>query len=152
LQLIPARIPKDKQDAFTVYQWWYGANTTPPTENNYGVVKADVELLMDGLQLAGPNLTPQAFKNGLDAAPPLATGNTTKNIVSYGNPDFWPETDYAGLDNAGMLWWDPTAKGQDETGTDGNGMYRLMNGGQRYLPGQWPTDPMKLFDPTDTVT
>jgi hypothetical protein len=154
LQLIPARIPKDKQDSFTVYKWWYGANTQPPTDNNYAVVKGDVELLMDGLQLAGPNLTPQAFQNGLFAAPAAVDNDapTIKTIITYGQHGYWPGTDIAGLDNAGFEFWDPTAQGQDETGTQGTGMYRLMDGGLRYLPGHWPTDPMALFDPKNTVT
>jgi hypothetical protein len=31
-------------------------------------------------------------------------------------------------------------------------MYRLVDGGRRYLPGHWPTAPVKLFDPANTVT
>jgi len=66
----------------------------------------------------------------------------------------WTDTpdDPAGLDNAGILYWDPNARGTDETGAMGNGMYRLMDGGLRYVQGHWPTDPVKLFDPTNTVT
>ena len=30
-------------------------------------------------------------------------------------------------------------------------MYRLVNGGRRFAPGQWPTEPIKLFDPKGTV-
>ncbi len=152
LQLIPARIPKDKQDAYTLYKWWYG--TPPPTDNNFAVVKADVELLMDGLQLAGPDLTPETFKAGLDAAPPDATTDkpTVESVVTYGQHGFWPGDDPAGLDNAGLLWWDPNAQGEDETGSMGKGMYRLVDGGERFLPGQWPTQPVTLFDPANTVT
>jgi hypothetical protein len=31
-------------------------------------------------------------------------------------------------------------------------MYRLLDGGRRYLPGHWPTAPLPLFDPAGTVT
>lgn len=154
LQLIPARLPQDKQDAWTVHQWWFG--TKPPTENNYAIVKGNVEVLMAGLQLAGPHLTPESFKAGLDAAPPIVPGDppTRRTIVSFGNHGLWADTpdDPAGLDNAGILYWDPNARGTDETGAMGNGMYRLMDGGLRYVQGHWPTDPVKLFDPTNTVT
>ena len=150
LQLIPARVPKAQQDAYTLHQWWFG--TPPPTENNYAIVKGEVELLMDGLQLAGPNLTPDTFRDGLYHAPPQATGTTLKTIGTYGNHGFWKGTDYSGLDNAGILYWDPNAVGADETGKVGKGMYRLVDGGLRYLPGQWPTTPIKLFDPAGTVT
>ena len=150
LQLIPARVPKPQQDSYSLHEWWFG--TQPPTQNNYGIIKGDVELMMDGLQLAGPNLTPETFRDGLYHAPPFATGTTLKAFGSYGNHGFWSGTDYGGLDNAGILYWDPKAKGPDETGTVGFGMYRLVDGGTRYLPGQWPTTPVKLFDPTGSVT
>jgi hypothetical protein len=153
LQLIPARIPQAQQDAYTLHQWWF-KNAAPPDQNAYGIVKGDVELLFDGLQLAGPTLTPTAFRNGLDASPPGAstTAPTIQTIASYGNHGFWTGDDPAGLDNAGVEWWDPTATGPDETGTQGTGMYRLMDGGVRYLPNQWPTTPMPLFDKANTVT
>ena len=49
--------------------------------------------------------------------------------MTYGNHGFWTGDDPAGLDNAGIEFWDPTATGPDETGTVGKGMYRLMDGG-----------------------
>lgn len=86
LQLVPARIPQDKQDSFTLHQWWF-KGAAPPDANGYSIVKGDVELLMDGLQLAGPRLTPEAFRNGLDAASSPASGDqpTIQTIVTYGN-------------------------------------------------------------------
>ena len=40
----------------------------------------------------------------------------------------------------------------DETGTVDKGMYRLMDGGLRYVEGKWPTEPLPFFDPAGTVT
>ncbi len=153
LQLVPARIPKDKQDAFTLHQWWFN-NAPPPDDNAYAVVKGDVELMFDGLQLAGPKLTPTAFRNGMDAAPPgtSTTAPTIQTIVTYGNHGLWSGDDPAGLDNFGLMWWDPNATGPDETGTVGKGMYRLMDGGLRYTRTEWPKGPVNLFDPANTVT
>jgi hypothetical protein len=74
--------------------------------------------------------------------------------VSYGH-DFWGSAfpnDVAGLDTAGVLWWDPNAEGEDETGVQGKGMYRLVDGGKRYMPGQWPTEPIPFFKDEGTVT
>ncbi len=150
LQLIPARVPKAQQDAYTLHQWWFG--TPPSAQNSYAIIKGEVELLMDGLHLAGPNLTPDTFRDGLYHAPPAATGTTLQTITTYGNHGYWPGTDLSGLDNAGVLYWDPNAVGQDESGKVGKGMYRLVDGGLRYLPGHWPTTPIKLFDPAGTIT
>src|SRR4029077_12687191 len=140
-------------DAYTLHQWWFNG-AAPPNENAFAVVKADVELTFDGLQLAGPNLTPQAFKNGLDAAPAGAPTDKPgiRTIVTYGNHGFWNGDDPAGLDNAGLLFWDPTAVGPDETGTVGTGMYRLRAGAERYSRSQWPTTPVPIFDKAHTVT
>lgn len=151
LQLIPARVPKQKQDAYTLHEWWFG--TPPPTDNNYALVKGDVELLMDGIQLAGPNLSAATFRDGVFHAPAPTEGpGGLKAIATYGNHGYWKGTDLYGLDNAGILFWDPKAVGPDETGAVGAGMYRLVDGGRRYLPGHWPTAPVKLFDPANTVT
>ena len=38
------------------------------------------------------------------------------------------------------MWWDPAATGPDEIRKDGTGMWTFVDGGQRYLPGEWPTD------------
>ena len=130
-----------------------GSGRSRRPQNNFALVKADVELVMDGIQLAGPKLTPQTFRDGMFHDPPQAPGpNALRDLVSYGNHGYWQGTDYNGLDNAGILYWDPSKVGPDETGSVGKGMYRLMNGGRRYLPDQWPTAPLKLFDPADTVT
>ena len=151
LQLTPARLPKPQQDSYTLHEWWFG--TQPPTQNNFAIVKGSVELLMDGIHLAGPKLTPETFRDGIYHAPAPAEGPLgLGTITTYGHHGFWPGTDVAGLDNAGILYWDPDATGPDETGTEGKGMYRLRDGGRRYLPGKWPTQPLDMFDPTGTVT
>ncbi len=49
------------------------------------------------------------------------------------------------------MWWDPTATGPDEIRKDGTGMWQYVDGGKRYLPGDWPTED-KLFDPEGAVT
>jgi hypothetical protein len=151
LELTPARLPKPEQDAYTLHEWWFG--TQPPTQNNFGIIKGDVELAMNGLYLAGANLTPDTFQEGLDHMPPKVPGPLGVNtITTYGDHGFWDGNDPGGLDNVGVLFWDPDATGPDETGTEGKGMYRLMDGGKRYLHDQFPTEPMKLFDPANTVT
>ena len=49
------------------------------------------------------------------------------------------------------IWWDPNAKGPDETGNEGTGMYRFVDNARRFLPDHYPSDPIKFFDPTDTI-
>jgi hypothetical protein len=157
LSLTPVQLPKDKQDSYTVHQWWFG--TPPPTQNNYAIVKGDWQLLSQGIQLAGPNLTPQTFKNGQDAMPPVTSSlqPTNQAISTYGDHGYWPnETDDPmGLDNTGILYWDPNVSGPDETGTVGQGMYRRVLNADRFLlgpnGGNWPAN-IPLFNPANTIT
>jgi len=156
LQLLHTAIPNVKQDAWTVHQWWFNG-APPPDPNAFALTHLDVQLLFAGLQLAGPNLTPQAFKNGIDAAPPIVDPSkpTVRSITTYGNHNIWSADDPSGLDSAGIFYWDPNVTGPDETGTMGKGMYRMLDGGVRYLSekaNNWPTSPVPLFDPANTVT
>jgi hypothetical protein len=152
LQLIPARLPTEMQESYVVNQWWFGK--APAAENAHGVVFGNVQTVFSGLQLAGADLTPETFRDGMYNGPPQVDPGepALSTIVTFGDHGFWQGTDYNALDNSGLMYWDPTAEGQDETGTQGQGMYRLVDGGVRYLPGNWPTEPIKLFDPTNTVT
>ena len=151
LQLIPARLPKPQQDAYSVYKWWFGKE--PPVQNSYGIIKAAVEQLMGGLQLAGPKLTPETFRDGLWHAPAQKSGpKELGTLVTWGKHGYWPGVDVGGGDNAGVLYWDPNASGADETGAFGKGMYRLVEGGRRYTPSEWATASVKLFDPKGSVT
>ena len=55
------------------------------------------------------------------------------------------------LPDLAVIWWDPAPTGPDEIRKDGTGMWAFVDGGKRYLPGEWPTD-SKLFDPEGAVT
>jgi len=145
---------KTDQDAYSVHEWWYG--TPPETDNNYGVLNAPIEMFMEGLQTAGPHLTPQAFKNGVDAVPPNVDPAvpTVRPIITYGDHGLWPgiADDPGGADNVSLLWWDPTVRGPDETGSPSQGAYRILNNGKRYVASHFPTEPLPFFDPANTAT
>ena len=60
LQLTPARVIQAKNQAYTVHQWYFG--TKPPSDKSYAITFGDVKLLFDGLQSAGPKLTPDELQ------------------------------------------------------------------------------------------
>ena len=72
--------------------------------------------------------------------------------ISWGHHDIWPTTDYFGADDAALIWWNPDAKGVDELGNDGTGLWEFADGGKRYLPGDWPHTAPALFQPRTSVT
>jgi hypothetical protein len=150
LSLNPARGARNTIDAFRIYEWAYGQE---PPNNTVSVLEPLVRLMYAGIHMAGPELTPETFRDGLFRPPP-AGGGPTDVQLSYGNHDVWPDEDRGGADDATVIWYDPTATGEDETGNQGAGMYRYANGGERYPLGSFPdsAEAAGLFDVESSVT
>ena len=64
--------------------------------------------------------------------------------MTWGDHGIWDQPDYNGIDDATLFWWDAEATGPDENRKEGTGMLFYVDGGKRYLPGDWPTED-KLF-------
>jgi ABC-type branched-subunit amino acid transport system substrate-binding protein len=147
--LVPGRTPQDLNGTYNLYQWFHG---TPPPNNTYAVINPSVLLLSNGVQMAGPKLTPQAFRDGVYRYPPSG-GDPINPQLSFGKHGFWPFVDNYGSDDAGMLWWDPSAVGEDEVHQVGNGLYRYAAGAKRYTLGKFPAKGQGgLFDTASSVT
>ncbi|HEY8526648.1 MAG TPA: hypothetical protein VIL48_16890 [Acidimicrobiales bacterium] len=138
------------QDGRHLYEWAYGG--TAPNDG-VDVIDAQVRSLFNGIHLAGPELTPETFRDGLFRLP-VRGGGPTVPQVSVGDHGVWPELDLGGADDIALLWWDPDATGEDETGNPGRGMYRYANGGERYTLGNLPEsfEEAGLFDEESSVT
>ena len=146
---LAARTPSDQIGAFHIYKWFTGVD--PPADGSIGVISINPALFFAVAQAVGPNLTPQTFHDSAFALPGTSQGLAiSQPFLSYGEKGYWPDPDYLGVDDATAIWWDPTATGPDEIRKDGVGMYQFVDGGQRYLPGQWPAID-KMFDPTGAV-
>ena len=76
------------------------------------------------LHLAGPDLTPETFRDGLFRFPSAPT-EASQIHFSWGHHGIWPTTDYFGADDATLIWWNPDAKGIDELGNDGTGLWEF---------------------------
>jgi hypothetical protein len=143
------RTTQDINATYNLYRWFHGS---PPPNNTYGVINPSVLEFANGVMLAGPKLTPQSFRDGLFRYPPSG-GDPINPQLSYGKHGVWPSTDYNGLDDTGMLWWDPSAVGEDEVGQVGNGLYRYADGAKRYARGKVPPKGQGgLFDTASSVT
>ncbi len=100
---------------------------------------------------APEKLSVETFRDGLferEGREPA----TTQAQITYGDHGYWDYDDYYGSDDVTEVWWDPTATGPDEIRKEGTGMWRFVDGGKRYLPGEWPEGEPKVFDPEGTVT
>ena len=132
-----------------LYRWFFGSEAASKQAAATSVINPG--LLFPVLQGMGPNVTAQNFKDALFAASPTTHAITAPSL-SDGNKGYWPQPDYVGVDDGTEVWWNPTVAGQDEIERPGVGLWEYVNGGTRYLPGEWPTEPSKAFDPTGAVT
>lgn len=97
--------------------------------------------LVNGIQMAGPTLTPQTWRDGLDkmgvrSGPPWAiTGG------------FSP-TDHTYVDDVNEIWWDDSAPNPALENSPGT--YRYVECGRRIGLGSIPDTTPRAFDPAGT--
>ena len=101
----------------------------------------DLRQLFTGIQVAGPKLGPFSVDKGYHAIPDVAS--TDPRVPAC----FYLPNDYTCVKDAQVEWYDPSATGY---GTTNAGCWRMIDGGQRYLPGGFPagnaTDQKKASD------
>jgi hypothetical protein len=144
VSLLPARTTDAIDELGNLITWQTGS---PPKAKTFRELVQAPLIFFTGVHLAGPHLTAKTFRAGLFRFPPAATTTPTRVHFSWGRHQIWKGVDLTGGDDATVIWWDPNATGQDEVGREGKGLYRYADEGKRYLPGQWPSTPITLFDP-----
>lgn len=156
VSFLPPKAPPEITPAYRFYEWFHGE--PPPADDSLILTYPQVALFFTGLHLAGPDLTVENFRDALFAFPPTPKARTQPS-VDYGfgiwtdptKPEDEYEGDYEGIDDMVEIWWDPEATGEDETGTEGTGLYRYVNDGRRYLPSEYTSD-VEVFDRGNSVT
>ncbi len=150
ISLPAGRAERETTNSYKLYEWYTG---TPPPNNTQGVIDPEISYVMHCIHLAGPNLTPETCRDGMYRIPPSGGGPTNPQ-TSWGDYGFWPgRVDIGSSDDATIVWWDPTAEGESETGVQGVGLYRYANGGQRYKRGDFPDkEASGLYDVANSVT
>jgi hypothetical protein len=149
LSELPGRVKEVDIEPYRVHEWQFG--TAPQAQSTYDLIYENPLIFFTAVHLAGPDLTPGSFRDALFSYP-VSGGGPTNATLSFGRHGLWPADDYLGFDDAALIWWDPAAKGQDEIGRNGTGLYRYADNGRRYLPGRLPQGPDNAFDPGSTVT
>ena len=144
-----ARISPTKAGAAYLYNWYYGHPA--PADKSIEVINPNMSFLFGPLQAAGPDLNVARFRDVLFNSPIVPSTAITPQI-SFGNRGVWPRLDMTAVDDQTEVWWDAKAQGLDEISRQGTGLWRYVNGGKRYLPGQWPKGEPDVFDPKNSVT
>jgi hypothetical protein len=150
MSLIGARGERSTNGAFQTYEWAFGRE---PANTSVNVFEPQLRTIFNGVHLAGPDLSPEAFRDGL-LRYPVSGGGPTEVQVSRGDHGVWPDFDWGGTDDMAIIWFDPGATGEDEVGNEGSGMYRYANGAERYTIGNVPAslEEAGLFDVDASVT
>jgi hypothetical protein len=132
--------------------WYWG----PDQGTEQVVVDTWLRWFFDGVQAAGPRLTPKTFQQGLFAVPAqggAATGDPTGGQTAYGRTAGLPYDEYMqlGTDFA-PVWYDKdTVDFSNIYPISGQGVEWYVDGARRYAAGTWPTKPFKFFDKTGAV-
>lgn len=146
---LTARADPTAVGAYQLYNWFNCA--PPPADDGTALLLAYPSVTYAVLAGIGPEVTAENFTGGMFAADPTPRAITNPSL-SWGDKGIWPDPDYHGIDDATEIWWDPTAEGPDETRKEGTGMYQYVDGGTRYLPGEWPDTDSAAFDPEGAVS
>jgi hypothetical protein len=154
ISFLPATIDPDLPgDAEMFVRWHFGAETAdvePHTTESTYPGAAVMHWFFTGLQLAGPNLNPETFRDGMFSFQPVRDRYITFPATSWGR-GAWEWDDYLAWDDTTEIWWDPQAIGPDHMGNEAPGMYRYVDMGKRYMPGGWPTSDPDAFETENTT-
>lgn len=90
-------------------------------------------MLFLGIQVAGPQLTPETVDEGMHAIPP--TTSTSPYVASC----YFDPIDWTCVKDFKEQWWDPSRKNPNPSGStgEGPGCWALPRGGQRFSSGSW---------------
>ena len=143
ISFLAARTDPSVSGSIYLYHWFFGKN--PPAATGAAVTVPLIQLFFVALQGTGPDVTPANVLTALFAAPEPPEA-LTEPMITYGNHGIWPFTDYQGIDDATEIWWNPNVDGPDELNHQGKGLYEYVDGGKRYLPGQWPDTAPDVFN------
>ncbi|MFM7044797.1 MAG: ABC transporter substrate-binding protein [Ilumatobacteraceae bacterium] len=139
---LAVRLNPEVSGYWALYKWFTG--TEPAADESIGVYMPAFFLLMSGLQSTGPDLTHENLANTFRSFSTIPA--ISRPWLTWGDQGIWDTPDYNGIDDATLFWWDAEAVGPDENRKEGTGMMLYVDGGQRYLPGQWPTEDRLFLD------
>jgi hypothetical protein len=114
-----------------------GAKTASTDYSNFTQVYRPLLMLVSGLQMAGPHLTPQSFLEGL-----RKTRFPNPITATHAGAVGVPQDGYTFTADAAQWWWSNAARGPYTDDAAGKGAICYVDGGARHDLGTWPkTDP-----------
>jgi hypothetical protein len=104
-------------------------------------------ILFEGIQVAGPRLTPQSMDRGFHAIPERQSDDP------YTAALFFDPGDYTSVKDSAEEWWDPSGR-SPPGGQPSNrpGCWRMVREGRRFLAGKWAGADDVFRHPADPCT
>jgi hypothetical protein len=135
-----------------VLAWYWGRDNF---SYNAGVL-GEVVVLTFGIHLAGPKLTPDAFRTavfGVGAQNGALADDPSQLMLARGKAPGIPYAEYLFGGDHPLIWWSNDAKPTpaSATGTQQTGASMYMDDGTRYIQGKLPTGEPKFFDTSASV-
>jgi hypothetical protein len=97
------------------------------------------------LQAAGPDLTPENIRKGIDKMPDLGAPDFAAGKWSYAR-SIEGKPDHTAVDDAREVYWDGQAEpGPEERDRTKKGRFIEVDNGKRYDIGEWPTTEPKVY-------
>lgn len=143
---VPVLVTQADQVTNRVFAWEFGRQ--PESAATAGTLALLLQPIMRGLQGAGPNLSPNTFRNAMFAAPPSGgawCNCVTSTAESFGRWIKKPWDDYSAWDDMTLKWWKADEQGPDEIGIEAAGLFVMVEQGKRYVPDTYPTGEPPFF-------
>ena len=102
---------------YSLYQWFSGQEA--PANDSVGVLVPPLALFHSTAQATGPNLNAETFREALFQVETQQA--ISQPYLTWGDHGFWQGTDYNGIDDATLIWWDPD---RHRPGRDPQGRHR----------------------------
>ncbi len=137
---------KNKINGLTDRPWYWAAREADPefvAELEHYETRDYLAFLhlASGIQMAGPNLTPYTFRDGLLKTkfpnPGASASPYYQATVGFG------QGDHSFFQDLAMIWWDDVGGPAQNQGISG---WCYIRKGVRYGLGQWPRDDQPFFD------
>jgi len=126
-------LPEQDTLGYAAYEETTGS--PPPAAQEVNLIYAQMYEVAIGIQMAGPDLTPQTFEAGMRAYPGSIRGAPN---AQFGTWAFPPGT-YTPQRDSDIIYWNPNLT---STYNGKQGAYVVAS--PRYYPGQYPTGPPPL--------
>ena len=135
-----------------VLAWYWGRDNFSYSAGVLG----EVVVLTFGIHLAGPQLTPDAFRTAVFAVGAqngALADDPSQLMLARGKAPGVPYTEYLFGGDHPLIWWNNDAKPTpaSATGTQQTGASMYMDNGKRYLQGKLPKGEPKFFDTSASV-